>query len=271
MTDPGEASAQAADPTRAIVLEHEVEGTPADVWDALTTEEGLRKWFPLDARVEPGLGGRVWLSWGPGCEGDAAIHVWEPMRRFGWTETYGEDESGRPIKVAVDFHIEGRGGTTLVRLVQSGFDASAEWDEMYDALTDGWTYFLFNLAYYFLKHAGKDRKLAWRRIATDLTREVAWDRLVGGALVAAATGPGAGPGAEVELQLDRGRRAEIVSEREGYHFAATLPELDDGILFVELEGSHIGFWLSTYGMDEARVASLQRDLDARIEETLGTA
>ena len=105
------------------------------------------------------MGGRIWLSWGPGCEGEAPIHIWEPPRRFGWTENYGTDEAGKAIEVAVDFHVEAKAGTTVVRLVQSRFSASSDWDEMYDALVDGWTYFMFNLVFYLTRHRGS--RAAW--------------------------------------------------------------------------------------------------------------
>lgn len=253
-------------PTRSIEIEHEIhDATPQEVWEAITTAEGLRRWFPLDARVTA-PDGTVWLSWGPGCEGEAPIHVWEPGSRFGWTEHHGEDAEGRPIAVAVDFHIEGREGSTVVRLVQSGIGASADWDAMYDALKDGWTYFLFNLVHYFRKHRGKERRLAWKRAATDLARDVAWDRLVGAALVAGNGAVGSATG----ILVDRARPAQVISARPGHHFAATLPDLGDSVFFVELEGHHIGFWLSTYGMDEDRVAELQSALDGRIEVALGS-
>ena len=54
----------------------------------------------------------------------------------------------------------------MVRLVQSGLSADANWDEMYDALVDGWTYFLFNLAFYLARHRGKPRGMVWKRAAT---------------------------------------------------------------------------------------------------------
>lgn len=252
--------------TRTITIEKAVDAPPEEVWEALTTGEGLRQWFPLDARVEPGVGGSVWLSWGPGSEGEAPISLWEPPGRFGWIESYGEDAEGRPIKVAVDFHVEGREGTTVVRLVQSGLSASSDWDEMYDALQDGWTYFMLNLAYYFHKHRGQKRKLVWRRVATDLARDAVWERLVASALIGVGGGLGAGDG--VTLEIDRGRHAEIASAREGYHFAAEIPELEDSLFFVEIEGSHVGFWLSTYGMKDDRVEQLQAALDERTQEAL---
>jgi hypothetical protein len=31
-----------------------------------TDGEELKRWFPLDARVTPGEGGKIWVSWGEG-------------------------------------------------------------------------------------------------------------------------------------------------------------------------------------------------------------
>ena len=265
--------------TRSLELEQHVDATPDEVWEMLTTGEGLSRWFPVEARVTPGVDGTVWLSWGPGCEGEAPIHIWEPGSRFGWTEDHGQDAEGRPIKVAVDFHIVGRQGDTVVRLVQSGFDASADWDEMFDALKDGWSYFLFNLGHYFRHHRGKARGLAWKRAPTDLTRDEVWLRLVDAGLVdpvPAANGSGAsGSGGDASIGasvlIDRDRPARAVSSRPGHHFAAVLPDLDQALFFVELEGRHVGFWLSTYGVEPSEVARLQAALDERIRAALGTA
>lgn len=263
MTD---ATTKGSPETRTLTVEREVDATPEAVWDAITTGEGLKQWFPLDARVEPGEGGSVWLSWGPGMEAQAPITLWDAPKRFQWTESHGEDPSGRPIKIAVDFHVEGReGGSTVVRVVQSGLSAGSEWDEMYDALKDGWTYFLFNLAFYLARHAGKERKMAWQRAATELAREAVWERLLTASLVAGASTVGG----DAQIVLDEARPARVESAREGYHFAATLPDLDDAVLFVELEGRHVGVWLSTYGVDDPRVQELQTALDQRVEAALG--
>jgi uncharacterized protein YndB with AHSA1/START domain len=37
-----------------------------EVWKALTDANELARWFPLEARVTPGLGGKIFVSWGPG-------------------------------------------------------------------------------------------------------------------------------------------------------------------------------------------------------------
>ena len=251
-------------PTRSIEIETTVDASPDEVWEALTTGEGLKSWFPLDATVEPHVGGTVWLSWGPGSEGSAPIHVFEPGARFGWTEHYGDDDEGRPIKVAVDFHIEGRGGSTVVRLVQSGLSADADWDGMYDALTDGWSYFMFNLEHWLRHHPGRARSMAWARVPSTGDRSKTWSRLADVGLVTSASA-----GDTTAIQLDEERTAKVVSTRPGHHFAAVVPELDNGVIFVELEGKNVGCWLSTYSLDAEAVAALQSALDMKVEAALG--
>ena len=256
----------AARPVRTIAVETEVAGTPEEAWNALTDPAQISRWFPLAAEVEPGVGGKVWLSWGPGVEGTAPIHIWDRPARFGWTENYGEDDQGRPVEVAVDFHVETRDGATIVRLVQSGISASADWDEMYDALTDGWTYFLFNLSYYMDKHPGEERHMVWVRPESTRSRKAVWNRLVNGPLVSSS---GAGPGGRFDLHMAGGQVGQVVSVRPGYHFAGVLPGMNDSILFIELEGKHVGIWLSTYGGNEEDALVLQKELEARTAGLLG--
>lgn len=249
------------DDRRAVDLEQTVEASPDEVWEALTTGPGLKRWFPLDARVQPGEEGSVWLSWGPGSEGEAPIHIWEPPTRFGWTESHGEDDEGRPIRIAVDFYVEGSGESTVVRIVQSGLSGSSDWDEMYAALEDGWTYFLFNLAFHFREHGGGGRTMVWRRQPTDLAREDAWTRLAEAGLVAAS--------GAAHLELNGRHTTRPVSARERHHFAAVLPELNDSLWFVELEGRHVGFWLSVYDASGVDVDAFQATLDERAGTVLG--
>jgi uncharacterized protein YndB with AHSA1/START domain len=253
--------------TREIVIEREVDAPPEVVFETLTNPEELRRWFPLDARVDPGEGGKIWLSWGPGVDGEAPIHIWDPPARFGWTESYGDDADGRPIRVAVDFHVEGRDGVTVVRLVQSGFSAAADWDEMYDALKDGWSYFLFNLAFYLEKHRGRPRRMVWRRVESRLSRDDLWERVVGGGLIRATDD--VAPASPFAWLAGDPVEGEVVSARPGYHFAGSLPGLDDSIVFIEFEGKHLGIWLSTYGTSPEEARALQEALDARLAEVLG--
>jgi uncharacterized protein YndB with AHSA1/START domain len=121
--------------TKARVIEKQIElDAPREkTWQMLTDPQELARWFPLEARVEPGKGGKISLSWGPNYEGTAAIEVWEPGRRFGWVDS----ASGQPV--TVEWTIEARGGKTLLRLVQSSSAADTDWDQDFSIqrITDG--------------------------------------------------------------------------------------------------------------------------------------
>jgi uncharacterized protein YndB with AHSA1/START domain len=201
---------------------------PADVvWKALTEASELTQWFSVDAKVTPGMGGAVWVSWGEGAAGEAPITGWEPDRHFQWTEHRG------PVKVAIDFHLQSRDGGTVVRLVQSGFGDGPEWDDEYHMVDGGWSYFMAHLQWYLERHRGVRRDLIGFRERAALTREEAFARLV---------------------TVTSGVDTTPVMYREATCQAAFfIPSLNDALLFIEIEpGAETvrgGFWLSTYGLD----------------------
>lgn len=128
--------------TRKLEFEIEIGATPKEIWQALTEADGITRWFAPMARVEPGVGGSVFVSWGGGMEGTAPIHLWEPDRRFGWTE-------GAKL---VECEIEAAaGGTVRLRLVQSGFGADAKFDAELESTRGGWLIYLA-----MLKHAAEN-------------------------------------------------------------------------------------------------------------------
>jgi uncharacterized protein YndB with AHSA1/START domain len=64
----------------AIEKQIELDAPAEKIWRMLTDPHELARWFPLAARVEPGTGGKISLSWGPGYEATAPIGIWEPDR-----------------------------------------------------------------------------------------------------------------------------------------------------------------------------------------------
>ena len=72
--------------TRAVEMEVEIAAAPDMVWKAISEGDEIRRWFAPEARVTPGVGGVIWLSWGGGVEGEGAIDIWEPGRRLRWIE-----------------------------------------------------------------------------------------------------------------------------------------------------------------------------------------
>lgn len=235
------------------------------VWRALTEAEELRRWFPVDARVEPGPGGSVWLSWGPGSEAQSRIEIWDPKRRLRLVSEWPGGE-GTPIRMAVDFYLEAAGGSTVLRLVHSGFGASSDWDDQYTATESGWCYFLFNLKHYLERHPNRPRTLIWERRPLSGPRDEVWRAITGSEGFALQ-------GETMRLPLGKGGfPGRVVMLKPPAHLAALIPSLDDALLFVELESGssqwRCGVYLSLYQFPEDHSARLRAELRHLLDRLL---
>ena len=144
---------------RTVDLTIDIDATLEEVWQALTTGEGIARWFGPYASVTPGEGGSVSVGWDPKEMWDTPITVWEPLRRV-QTASEMPSKDGRMVRLAVDYYLEVQGGRVRVRLVHSGFDDSGTWDDYIDGLDAGWTFFLFNLKHALERHRGVRREPA---------------------------------------------------------------------------------------------------------------
>ncbi len=250
---------------RGIDLTVDIDATLEEVWQALTTGEGIARWFAPHAAVTPGVGGSVSVGWDPKEMWSQPITVWEPMKRL-QTASEMPSADGRVVRLAVDYYLEARGGRVRVRLVHSGFDDSESWDGYIDGLDAGWTYFLFNLKHALERHRGLERRQLSARFRT--TARGGEDHPVFGAKglrVRPAVG-GLKPGDACHLSLggvDVG--ATVAVRRAPRTMAFVVPAWNDALLFVEREGMkethQLGVWLSLYGVPEPAVAPLQSGLD----------
>ena len=59
---------------RKVDLTIDIDATLEEVWQALTTGEGIARWFAPYAAVTPGEGGSVAVRLEPGGDVDAADH-----------------------------------------------------------------------------------------------------------------------------------------------------------------------------------------------------
>jgi uncharacterized protein YndB with AHSA1/START domain len=119
--------------TRKHEIELELDATPDEVFSAISEADKIQQWFAPDVKVKPGEGGSIYVGWGPGMGGEAPIRIWEPGKRFGWVEGEGTE---RPKQVT--FEIEGSGGKTTLKLVNSGFGAGADFDNEFESVYGGW-------------------------------------------------------------------------------------------------------------------------------------
>jgi uncharacterized protein YndB with AHSA1/START domain len=135
-----------------------VDATPEQVWEAVATGPGIDAWFMGRNEVEPRLGGRARMVVGDFFTAESTVTAWEPPHRF----AHRTDEAPDGSFMAFEFLIEGRGeGTTVIRLVHSGFLPGDDWEAEYDSVRKGDAVFLRTLAAYLTYFPG--------RVATPVT------------------------------------------------------------------------------------------------------
>ncbi|PRX50153.1 uncharacterized protein YndB with AHSA1/START domain [Prauserella shujinwangii] len=124
-----------------IRTEAELPASPDQVWQAIATGPGIDSWFMGRTEVEPGEGGAVRTVFG-GYAPEQPVTAWEPERRL----AYGSVPAPDGRFAAYEFLIEGRaGGSTVLRMVTSGFLPGDDWADEYEAMTRGTALFFHTL------------------------------------------------------------------------------------------------------------------------------
>ncbi len=243
---------------RTVAREITIHARVAAVWRALTDGAELARWFPLQARVTPGPGGRIWMSWDRAFESDSRIDVWDPERHLRIEGFPGDG----PMPLATDYYLEGRGGTTTLRVVSSGFGAGADWDEMYDGVTTGWNFELRALRHYLERHPGRDRSVAYVRAAYTAPHDVAFARLTGPGGWFGAEGFRAGRGERYAARTATGETlAGVVEEVHPRLLVLTVDGWNGALFRLECMGTDAGrevwVWLAAYDVPAAEVEAVQ--------------
>ncbi len=240
-------------PTRSIEQTIEIDAPVEVVWKAISEGEELAKWFPLDARVTPGVGGEIWMSW-PGMEFATPITVWEPNRHLQTGQHRG------PQFMSVDYFLEARGGKTILRLVHSGFGADADWDGEYDDTVRGWSVFLRNLRHYLTRHRGRKGRQVLIEVPIEGPLDEAWQAFTRGL----GLGASLQEGARYAATAPNGERLEgvvgLVSPPR--IFAATVEGWNDAMLTADFQACGPGqmqlwFVALTYGLPDEEVEALR--------------
>lgn len=128
----------------------EIAHSPAKVWAAITTAEGLGTWFGNDAEIDLRPGGTARLTWTGGHAADLRIERVEEPTAFAYTwhiEGLPDDD---PRRTYVEFTLEPVGAGTRLTVVESGF-AQAPEDvrrKSFDGNTQGWAAELGELVEY---------------------------------------------------------------------------------------------------------------------------
>lgn len=265
--------------TRSIEIEIPINASPEAVWKALTDPGELTRWFPLEARVEPGEGGAIALSWGQGMEGENRIRIWQPDRRLqtGWfapTEAFGNkaevhshtfrDDPETARTLLVDYQLEGKGGSTVLRMVHSGFSTDAKWDEEFKAHQRGWNFELRSLRNYLEHHRGLARSVAQAHAPVPGDPQDAWSLLMSAqGLLGQGSLDGVTEGGRYAVTTVHGQHlgGEVLSNRPPAEFAATVENMGHALLRCGVETCGgtptAGMWLSTWGDHQDKAAPFE--------------
>lgn len=249
---------------RKIERQIEIAAPVEAVWKALTDAEELMRWFPLDARVKPGPGGTIWFSWGPPYEGESQIEVWDPPRHLKLKDQWGghAETSDRP-QVAMDFTLESAEGKTILRLVHSGFNSTADWDDEFEATNRGWLQELLGLKHYLEHHAGESRKAVWARVKVELSREEVWQKIMSADGLNLA-GLNSGDSFDRITSANERLQGRVLACQPPEDLCAVLEDSNDAFLRVSVERwskprlhAEPNLWLSTYNIANSQVMSFQ--------------
>src|SRR5579871_5711856 len=159
---------------RSVRVEVEVPGTPEEVWRAIATGSGISSWFvPAEFEERDGKPVAVKLSFGPGMEIRSEVTAWDPPRTFA-------TEAGLPgsPSIANEWTVEARGGGVCVlRIVQSLFASTDDWDNQLESAKSGLASFLGILRIYLTHFRGqRSAMMKWMAPAAGTEAE-AWETL----------------------------------------------------------------------------------------------
>lgn len=227
--------------TRSASGRIELDVPPERVWKALTDAADLVRWFPLEARIEPGEGGSVFMSWKNEYAGTSKILAWEPNERLAISWSWSDDPDVPPQ--VTEYRIEGKDGGTVLNVVTSGFPDDPSWDAFVEGTNRGWVFELQSLKQYLEEHDGEDREVVYLRRRIPVSAAAGWERVLG------EDGLGTNP-------LD----GSVFDETKPHQYAAVIDDLDGALFRVSVEPSMAGpdarevvLWLQAWGDDRARL------------------
>jgi len=126
-------------PEKALVFEAIIPAPRAAVWRAFTTSKGLSTWLTPGAVVDLRKGGEWTAHFPAGKTGGGTIVSFAPEKELVVSAMAPEQfPTVRAQRTIAKFQfIPTDDGFTLVRLVQTGWQAGPEWDKAYDYLAQG--------------------------------------------------------------------------------------------------------------------------------------
>ncbi|MDE3202863.1 MAG: SRPBCC domain-containing protein [Acidobacteriota bacterium] len=121
---------------------------PLQVWQALTTAEGLSAWFGEQATIDLRPGGAATMTFAGGMTVDMRVERVEEPSVFAYTWRLPDLPDDDPRRTYVEFTLEPEGDGTVLRVVETGFAQLPVESrrQTYDSHAQGWVRELGELA-----------------------------------------------------------------------------------------------------------------------------
>src|SRR5215475_1452404 len=159
---------------RVVQIEVELPGTPEEVWQVIATGPGISSWFvPTEFEERDGKPVAVKLSFGPGMEIRSEVTHWEPPHMFA-------TKAGLPGSppIANEWTVEAQaGGVCILRIVQSLFASTDDWDNQLEGAKGGLASFLQILRIYLTHFRGQRSAVMKWMVPVAGTEAEAWESL----------------------------------------------------------------------------------------------
>jgi uncharacterized protein YndB with AHSA1/START domain len=129
---------KAAVAEKVLVLEVTVPAPLDVVWEAFTTSAGLSTWLTPGAVVDLKEGGEWTAHFPGGSTGGGTILSFVPEKELVLSALAPDKfPTVRATRTKARFEFEAKGGSTIVRLTQTGWKEGEEWVKAYEYLTVG--------------------------------------------------------------------------------------------------------------------------------------
>lgn len=267
---------KAMETSRAVETEIEIQAPREAVWAALTDAEELTNWFPTEAEIVPGEGGKVASGWGEE-KYECRIDEWVPNERLVLSNEMPDGDGRLTFKQV--YTLSGEGGTTKLHLVHSGFGPDTQWDWLYDATTRGWSFELKGLRHYLERHFGKKREVIHATRFVDKIDEGTWHKLTStDGICAEGSLDGLAPGDRFAIKTSQGDdlEGEVWINGPPKDFAGIVTNANDAYLRLRLDNSctepgrsEVNLWLSTYDVPKAVRKRLRDGFEAVLTGLFG--
>ena len=260
--------------SRSYEKQFDVAAPVETVWKAITDGDELTRWFCVEARCEPDIGGQQHIDWGGGAKATQMITVWKPNAHLRTEAVRPERDSsinaGQSEPYATDWYLEHEGGVTRVRMAASGFGEGPDWDHEYDGTFHGWDMFHKTMKHYLEHHRGHASANVVLYAILSVPPAEAWSRLMSAeGLIKSGSLGDLTIGAPFRFETSQGDLfAGVVRNYvPGKTFSAMVESLNKAILNIELasapgRGHFLYVSLNTWGMSKADVDAQAAHLKA---------